>query len=265
MADAARPARFDRIYDALKVLLVQESPPVNPSLGIYVQLYDFRMFTERHEFGDRGIYSYHGLQTNVRDANQSLWRGRGLVFSRFETSDPAAVRVAPDGWPEFPTAGHKRNEGGPFVGVRKSFLWGKGIYRCRLAPTDENAEGIWYELTATNLDTGVATSCGSLRFPTIDGVRPLIPNNGSSWIEIYKRHFALSNFPAWDITFSGVVANDGAISAQRATASYDDDQAPGLNSDVSIGGSQGRVDFRVGRGVTRATPNGKVLPLVGSI
>jgi hypothetical protein len=252
------------ITDVQMDVIVHADPPGRPAAsidGIYIQLYDFRMFTDRPEFRGLGIYSYHGLQSNVFDANQGAWRGKGLLFSRFESSEAEDVKVAAGGWAEFPTPQHIKDEGGRFVGVRNNFAWGKGPYRLQFVPTDENEAGIWYQFKATNMDTGEAISCGSLRFPTIDGRRPLIPNRGSSWIEIYPHTFQLSNFPARHVTFSNVVANDGTIPARSATVNYSDEQAPELNSDISLAGARGAVDFRVGKGVVRATPKGTMLRL----
>ena len=245
-------------------LIIHADPPGGPAvsiIGVYVQLYDFRMLTGTPEFRGQGIYSYHGLQTNVFDANQSAWRGKGLLFSRFESSEPGDVRVATSGWAEFPTPQHVKNEGGRFVGVRNSFAWGKGAYSFRLAPTEETPEGIWYEFKASNLGSSTSVSCGSLRFPTIDGRRPLIPNHGTTWIEIIPHTFQLSNFPAWKVTLQNVVANEGSIAARAVTVNYSDDQAPAMNSDISLAGAAGALDFRVGKGVVRTTPKGTVLKL----
>ncbi len=252
------------ITDLQMDIIINADPPGRPGVnisGIYVQLYDFRMFIERPEFRGQGIYSYHGLQTNVFDANKTAWRGKGLLFSRFESSEAGDVQVAAGGWAEFPTAQQIKAEGGRFIGTRNSFAWGKGAYRLKLGPSEENDRGIWYEFKATDLDTGNSVSCGSLHFPTIDDRRPLIPNRGSTWIEIYPHTFQLSNFPDWRVTFSNVVANNGTIAARAATVNYADDQAPALNSDISLGRIDGSVDFRVGKGVVRATPKGTVLRL----
>jgi hypothetical protein len=238
--------------------------PVRPTLQIatvYFQLYDFRLFTDLPQFMGQGIYSYHGPQTNVFDPNQRRWRGPGLLFSRFQSSNPADVRVTSGGWHEFPTPQQIQAEGGQFIGVRNSFAWGKGVYRFNLAPTEENSAGIWYEFKATDLGSGNSVTCGWLRFPTINGRRPLIPNRGSTWIELTPHYLLLASCPFWHVTLNSVVANNGTIPARTATANYDDAQAPAQNSDISLAGTSGGLHFRVGQGVVRATPQGTLLPL----
>lgn len=239
-------------------------PPGPPSFQIatvYFQLYDFRLFTDLPQFNGRGIYSYHGPQTNVFDANQRRWCGPGLLFSCFETSNQRDVRVAAGGWPEFPTPQQIQAERGQFLGVRNSFDWREGAYRFKLIPKEEDSTGIWYEFTGKDLGSGNSVSCGLLRFPTINGRCPLIPNRGSTWIEITPHHLLLAGCPFWHVTFDSVLANNGTIPAKTAAANYADDQAPAQNSDISLAGTSGALDFRIGQGVVRMTPNGTVLSL----
>jgi hypothetical protein len=255
------------ITDLQMDVTVHNGPPGPPGpphfqiATVYFQLYDFRLFTDLPQFKGHGIYSYHGPQTNVADPNQGRWRGPGLLFSRFQSSNPADVRVASGGWPEFPTPQQIQAEGGQFIGVRNSFAWGKGTYRFNLSPAQEDSAGIWYEFKGTDLSSGISVSSGSLRFPTITGRRPLIPNRGSTWIEITPHNLLLANCPFWHVTFNSVLANYGTIPAKTATANYADDQAPAQNSDISLAGTSGALDFRVGQGVVRATSKGTVLSL----
>jgi len=246
------------ITDLQMDLVIHSDPPDDPAnhiSTIYCQLYDFRMFADRREFVGKGIYSYHGLQSNVFDANEQTWRGSGLLFSRYQSSDRGDVRLGSGGWPEFPTPQHARDEGGEFVGVRNKFDWGKGTYRSHVLPVDEDSAGIWYQFKTTNTDKGDSVVCGFLRFPTIDGRRPLIPNGGTSWIEVTPHTYQLSDFPSWHVTFRNVVANGGKNRARSAAVRYADDQAPARNSDISQRGISGDVDFWVGNGVIRRTPD----------
>ena len=65
-----------------------------------------------------GVGFYFGLQT---DANG---RGKGVIFSRWQTDDLANARWdAADGWYEL-----GKHEGG-FIGVRRAYDWGAGDYR----------------------------------------------------------------------------------------------------------------------------------------
>ncbi|KLU05189.1 hypothetical protein RISK_002765 [Rhodopirellula islandica] len=255
------------ITDLQMDVTVHNDPPGPPGpqgfqIGtVYFQLYDFRIFADLPQFQKRGIYSYHGPQTNVFDANKRQWRGSGLLFSYFETSNPNDVQVAEGGWPEFPTPQQIQAEGGQFLGVRNSFHWGSGSYRFNLKPVAEDTDGIWYEFTGTDRVSGDSISCGSLRFPTINGRRPLIPNLGSTWIEITPHNLLLANCPFWHVTFDKVTANNGTLPAQTAAARYADDQAPARNSDISLNANSGAIDFRIGQGVVRRTPNGTILTL----
>ena len=255
------------IIDLQMDVIVHNDPPGPPGppgfqiSTVYFQLYDFRVFTDLPQFQERGVYSYHGLQTNVFDANKHQWRGPGLLFSRWETLSQSDVHVEHGGWPEFPTPQHIQAEGGEFVGVRNSFNWGKGTYRFSLKPKTEDSAGIWYEFTGTDLGSGDSVSSGSLRFPTINGRRPLIPNGGSTWIEITPHDLLLAHCPFWHLTFDNVLANNGTIRAKTAVANYADDQAPARNSDISLDATSGALDFRIGQGVVRRTPKGTTLKL----
>ena len=80
-------------------------------------------------------------------------------------------------------------------------------------------------------------------------------------MEKYEYHLLLADCPFWHVTFDSVLANNGTIPAKTATANYADDQAPAQNSDISLAGMSGALDFRIGQGVVRATPKGTVLSL----
>jgi hypothetical protein len=97
------------ITDLQMDVTVHNDPPGPPGphtfriATVYFQLYDFSLFRDLPQFNGQGIYSYHGPQTNVFDANQRSWRGAGLLFSPFQSSSPTDVRIANGGWAEFPT------------------------------------------------------------------------------------------------------------------------------------------------------------------
>lgn len=252
------------VTDIQMDLTVHSDPPRRPGTPIscvYLQLYDFRFFQSRPEFSSKGIHCYFGLQTDIKDNTRGLRLDPGLLYSRWQTSDPADVRTSPGGWAKFPDEREIIGEGGQWVGVRNKFAWGKGRYRLSLAPVSKDAVGMWYEFKAADLDTGDAVSCGQLRFPRIDGRCPQIPNWGGTWIEVIPHTFRLADFPAWHISFRNVVANCGSTPALTATANYADDQAPAMNSDISPGLSPGEVEFRVGARVERVTHKGKKIAL----
>ena len=101
--------------------------------------------------------------------------GERAIFSRWGERDLALARVDPnEGWIE--SSDHE----GDFIGVRRHFDWKPGNYVARLAPDDEVAEGEWYGLWITDVDTDVTTWIGSLWFPAA-----VIDDTAYSTVEIY--------------------------------------------------------------------------------
>jgi hypothetical protein len=250
---------FPELTDLDMEVTIHNDPPHFP--WIYLQAYDFRMYLDRPEFGERGIYSYHGMQTNVYDPSKG-GRGTGLLYSRFETLDPQDLRVAPGGWIEIPDSPKIAAEGGHFIGVRNSFRWGEGRYRLSLRQTDEDASGDWLGFFVQDLTTGNNGECGNLRFPKIGGTLPRIPGNGSTWLELYPQNEDPASFPFWHVSISNVTANSGQRRAKSALVTYDDAQIPARNSDVCWGPGNRSIEIRVGMGVKRTTPNGTLLSVV---
>ena len=76
---------------------------------------------------------YFGLQT---DANR---RGKALIFSRWGTRHLGYAKFHDaDGWNQ--SSGHE----GDFIGVRRSYEWGAGDYRVRIAPDGLEEDGEWF-------------------------------------------------------------------------------------------------------------------------
>ena len=92
-----------------------------------------------------GVPFYFGLQTDVDDPASGS-RGKGLIFSRWETRDLDNARIADpeDGWSE--SSGHE----GDFIGVRRSYDWGAGDYRVRIAPDGSDDGGRWFGMWITD-------------------------------------------------------------------------------------------------------------------
>ena len=86
-----------------------------------------------------GVPFYFGLQTDVDDPASGS-RGKGLIFSRWETRDldNAGIADPEDGWSQ--SSGHE----GDFIGVRRSYDWGAGDYRVRIAPDGSDDGGRFY-------------------------------------------------------------------------------------------------------------------------
>ncbi|MDE2839119.1 MAG: hypothetical protein OXM03_00665 [Chloroflexota bacterium] len=158
-----------------------------------------------------GVGFYFGLQTDVKDPNILQMRGKGLIFSRWETRDLANARyVEEDGWTE--SSGHE----GDFIGVRRSYAWGAGEYRVRMAPDEsapQDSDGVWFGLWITDLSTDETTWIGSLKFPLQDG-KAVMQSPVYSTMEIYGDWIRPIDIPAWHVSIQrplgdGVVAHGG--------------------------------------------------------
>ncbi|MBW3598379.1 MAG: hypothetical protein KY475_14045 [Planctomycetes bacterium] len=207
---------------------------VDISPGRFYQLYQGKM---------RGVGFYFGLQTDLYyPPNQ--WRGRGLIFSRWDTFDAVHARKGENGWIENP----KVKEGG-FLGVRVPMEWTPGRYFCRIAPSDTDEQGTWYEFTAHNPDTGLSASAGSLRFPAAG-----IESGGITWTEAYggRAHVNVSDprrIPLTDLRVHSISANSGSLAPVRCDTAYDDNVP---NSDATF--EAGVLILRAGNDVQRIHP-----------
>ena len=152
---------------------------------------DFTIHNDPGDFSDdHGLYLmlcygytsdvgfYFGLQTDVESDEGN--RGKGLIFSRWETRDPANARVADaeEGWGS--SSGHE----GDFTGVRRLHNWGAGDYRVRFAPDGSDADGEWFGVWITDKADDTTTWFGSLKFPYLNGAAT-ISSPTYTTIEIY--------------------------------------------------------------------------------
>ncbi len=135
-AQDAEGKRYDEVAEiVIEFTIHNDVEPMGGGFGYYLMLGYSRI---------SGVPFYFGVQTDVKYPDVALSYGKGLIFSRWETRDLANARTAPeDGWTE--SSGHE----GDFIGVRRSYAWGPGDYRVRLAP-DESApqepDGVWFGL-----------------------------------------------------------------------------------------------------------------------
>ena len=152
---------------------------------------DFTVHNDIDLAGDNGLYLmlgsaeisgvsfYFGLQTNVYSPEPPHWRGKGLLFSRWDTRDLSHARWhEQDGWSQ--SSGHE----GDFIGVRREYRWGTGDYSIRLGPDEADEDGVWFGLWITDKADGDETWVGSLRFPLKRG-RALMSSPSYSTIEVY--------------------------------------------------------------------------------
>ena len=115
------------------------------------------------------------------DTDQGI--GKGLIFSTWWTFDLADVRVEqPDGFHE------KGTHEGKFVGVRRPYEWGVGVYRLTLEREEEDRDGDWFGLSIKREGDeaeSASTRIGSLRFKRRDASVPArIRADGITFLEV---------------------------------------------------------------------------------
>ena len=220
---------------------------------------DFTIHNDVHDWSDlHGIYLilgyssisdagfYFGLQT---DANR---RGKGVIFSMWGTRDLANARYADtDGWTQ--SSGHE----GDFIGVRRSYDWGVGDYRIRIASDSIDPDGEWFGLWITDLDTGNTTWIGSLKFPLLNGTAKIKPNSYAT-IEIYGvAPIRPIEIPQWHVSIKRPLGdNVPSIRGYTGYSRFTDDAL--RNSDVWYDPSEDVVHLRAGGTTERKTTAGYV-------
>ena len=187
---------------------------------------------------------YFGLQTDVNDPNQGRGRGKGLIFSRWGERDMAFARVADDedGWHE--SAGYE----GEFISVRRSYNWGTGDYRMRLAPDGLDDDGEWYGLWFTDLSSDETVWAGSLKFPLVSDMTAVKPPL-ASLLEIYGRPFIRAiDIPEWRVTMKRP-RGDGILATWGSPGYSGLGTVPKPNADVQYDSKVDVLHFRIG-GIT---------------
>ena len=186
---------------------------------------------------------YFGLQT---DAN---WRGKAVIFSRWETDQLADARWdEANGWYEL-----GKHEGG-FLGVRRSYEWGVGDYRIRIAPDGLESGGEWFSLWITDLATNETTWIGSLKFPMLDGTATMQPHSYAT-IELYgNSRIRPIDVPEWHVSVKRP-SGDGVPATWGFTSyPYDDSQNALPNSDVWYDTSEDMAHLLIGGVTERSNP-----------
>ena len=220
-----------------------DADDLRPHYGLYLMLDSSAI---------SGTWYYFGIQTDV-SGPQNRGRGKGLIFSRWETRDLANVKVADGGW-----STSSGNEG-DFVGVRKPYHWGAGDYRVRIAADGEDEDGKWFGLWITDKATGETTWCGSLRFPYKNG-KASLDNAHVSVAEIYGDPVSIKpiDIPEWHITMQKPMA-DGSRQPTDAHISYtnwDGVSASAPNTDIIYDKADSAIHIYVGGATERTTKEG---------
>ena len=226
--------------------------------------FDFTIHSDPGDFSDDyGLYLmvcfgsisnrdfYFGLQTDVYDPGEGRGRGKGLIFSRWDERNLAHAKVAggDDGWSQ--SSGHE----GDFIGVRRSYDWGTGDYRMRLAPDGLDDDGEWYGVWITDLSTDKTVWAGSLKFPLIGGTTAVKPPLYST-LEIYGQPFIRPiDIPGWFVTMKR--PHGDGIAARWGDPGYSGvGRASISNSDVQYDRKEDAIHLRIG-GVTEQAGDGE--------
>ena len=188
-----------------------------------------------------GIGFYFGLQTDVHTPEYPYYRGKGAIFSRWDTRDLANARHSEtDGWTE--SAGHE----GDFIGVRRFYDWGAGDYRIRIAPDGMDSDGEWFGLWVTDLSTNEMTWIGSLKFPLLNGTATIEPSSYAT-LEIYGPGIRPIDIPQWHVSVKRPLG-DNAPSNRGFTgySAFSEDPLLIQNSNIWYDQSEGQVHLQVG-------------------
>lgn len=126
-----------------------------------------------------GTGFYFGLQTDVQDRRVKRYIGKGVIYSRWDSTTRADARAAPGGWVD--ALDDARSGEGDFVGVRLPYAWGEGAYNFLLLARPIANGGGWVDLVFFDHAAGRWVDAGGLRFPSLNGFyeRP------ASFLEIY--------------------------------------------------------------------------------
>ncbi len=196
---------------------------------------------------------YFGLQTDIYDPRTGQGGGKGLIFSRWGTRDLSHARYSEtDGWTQ--SSGHE----GDFIGVRRSYDWGTGDYRIRIAPDGLEPDGEWFGLWITDLGTNETTWIGSLKFPLLNDTATMRPY-ALATIELYGNGAVLPiNIPQWHVSVKRPLG-DNALPVRGYTIyPYDDSENALMNSDAWYNPSDQKAHLLVGSTTERKSPAGDV-------
>jgi hypothetical protein len=169
-----------------------------------------------------GAGFYGGLQTHADGRSQTdpedRGIGRGIIFSRWDERDPAAIRPAPGGY--FQSAGNE----GDFISARAPYPWTKGHYTYRLAKMDRgevNGEtGTWVGGFVYSQERHESAFIGALWFK---GENLVLGKSIASFVEIYGETIPVSEIPTVRIRYEHPTVNGQVIADPAVGASFDRD------------------------------------------
>jgi len=186
---------------------------------------------------------YFGFQTYLRNPRIGL-QGKGLIFSRWNSSDKADCAPAPGGWCD------KGEENGKYVGVRSLFDWKLGRYLCWLRPTQEEMNARWYEFCLRCLADGREATVGSLRFQNPGQQKAQIHSGGGSWTEVYSGVTIAEDVPLTQVIVHSIAANNNSMRPVRCDTTYN----PNFPCADCFVSSSGILHLNSGKGVSLIHP-----------
>ncbi|MDN7023840.1 hypothetical protein FGU65_02845 [Methanoculleus sp. FWC-SCC1] len=195
---------------------------------------------------------YCGIQSDVSNPNVGS-QGKGLIFSRWHSTNPADIRRTEFSWWE--TATYE----GDFISTRRKFKWNRGKYTLKLIKLDTehfmNNKGTWIGLFLFDHQNVEEYYSGALRFEN-KGLH--IDASIYSFFEFFGRDdFELSKMPGGNIQLFPPVIN-GRILPDTAYASFPQDRESygqdNGNSYCNISYNSQVLDVIFGKSVQRAAP-----------
>lgn len=168
-----------------------------------------------------GAGFYGGLQTHSDGHSQADLAdrgiGRGIIFSRWDERDTAAIRpAAPGGY--FQSAGNE----GDFISVRAPYQWLKGRYTYRLVKMDRgevNGErGTWVGGFVYSYERHENAFIGALWFKGEDLV---LDKSIASFVEIYGEMIPVTDIPTVRIRYENLTVNGRPVTNPGVAGSFD--------------------------------------------
>ena len=154
-----------------------------------------------------GAGFYGGLQTQsdgkTAADEQGRGIGRGIIFSRWDERDTAAIRAAaPGGY--FQSSGNE----GDFISVRAPYAWTKGSYTYRLVKMDRSVVhgdvGTWVGGFVESHDRHENAFIGAMWFK---GADLLLDKSIASFVEIYGGRIHVSSIPTVRLRYAHPTVN----------------------------------------------------------
>ncbi len=186
---------------------------------------------------------YLGLQTNVVQPGVGA-AGKAIVFSRWDSLDPADTRAAEAGFIEVGT--HE----GEFVGVRLPYDWTAGTYQLRLERAEAEGDGDWFDLYVVDVTASEERFAGGLRFPRSVTASPgTIDPFITTFTEVYMGVTDYGLVPMWHVALWATTDGAPATTARSEYPAYPYAEYP--NTDVSYDATSSLVHMVYGGDTAR--------------